>query len=119
MKTLIKIEEAAQVILSLVLFAQLPFAWWLFPVLLLVPDVSMVGYVFNSKTGAFIYNVFHHKAVAILIGVLGFYLGNEYVLLAGIILFGHSSMDRMFGYGLKFDTGFGYTHLGEIGDLKK
>ncbi|MEO6611453.1 MAG: DUF4260 family protein [Chitinophagaceae bacterium] len=28
---------------------------------------------------------------------------------------GHSSMDRMFGYGLKTNEGFKYTHLGMIG----
>jgi len=30
-------------------------------------------------------------------------------------MFGHSSMDRMFGYGLKTEEGFKYTHLGMIG----
>ncbi len=118
MKTLIKVEEAAQFALSIFLFTQLPFAWWVYPALLLVPDVSMIGYVMNPKIGAFFYNLFHHKAVAIVIGLLGFYLGNDFILLAGIILFGHSAMDRMFGYGLKFNTGFGDTHLGEIGNEK-
>ncbi len=118
MKTLIKVEEAAQFALSIFLFTQLPFAWWVYPALLLVPDVSMIGYAFNNKAGAFMYNLFHHKALAIMIGVIGFYLGTDFILLAGIILFGHSSMDRMFGYGLKFNTGFGDTHLGEIGKGK-
>lgn len=118
MKTLIKVEEAAQFALSIFLFTQLPFALWVYPALLLVPDVSMIGYVMNPKIGAFFYNLFHHKAVAIVIGLLGFYLGNDFILLAGIILFGHSAMDRMFGYGLKFNTGFGDTHLGEIGNEK-
>jgi len=35
--------------------------------------------------------------------------------LIGIILFSHASMDRIMGYGLKYDKGFKYTHLGEIG----
>ena len=118
MKTLIKVEEAAQLVLSIFLFAQLPFAWWVYPALLLVPDVSMIGYAASNRMGAFMYNLIHHKALAILIGILGFYFSNDSLLLAGIILFGHSSMDRMFGYGLKFETGFGYTHLGEIGKGK-
>jgi hypothetical protein len=29
--------------------------------------------------------------------------------MTGIVLFGHSSMDRFFGYGLKTDEGFKYT----------
>lgn len=33
----------------------------------------------------------------------------------GIIIFGHASFDRFFGYGLKYENGFKFTHLGEIG----
>ena len=47
--------------------------------------------------------------------VTGFILGDEWLQVTGIILFGHSSMDRMFGYGLKLSEGFQYTHLGMIG----
>jgi hypothetical protein len=42
-------------------------------------------------------------------------LNSEVLQIAGIILFGHSSMDRTFGYGLKLGEGFKYTHLGIIG----
>ncbi|MBO0948710.1 DUF4260 domain-containing protein [Fibrella forsythiae] len=115
MKSLLKLEEAAQFALSIILFAKLPFVWWLYPALLLLPDVSMIGYAINTAVGAFTYNLFHHKGIAILVGLAGFLLGNSYLLLAGIILFGHSAMDRMMGYGLKYTTGFNVTHLGEIG----
>ncbi|MFC5408755.1 DUF4260 domain-containing protein [Larkinella bovis] len=115
MKTLLKLEEIAQFLLALVLFNQLPFAWWWFPALLLVPDVSMLGYLINSKIGAYAYNFFHHKAVAILAGATGFLLGNPVLLLMGVMLFAHSALDRMLGYGLKFTTGFQDTHLGRIG----
>lgn len=33
-------------------------------------------------------------------------------------MLGHSAMDRLFGYGLKYNKGFKYTHLGEIGREK-
>ena len=115
MKTLIRVEEAAQFALSIVLFSKLPFAWWVYPALFLLPDLSMIGYAVNAKAGAFTYNLVHHKAVAIIVGLIGLFLANDYWLLAGIVLFGHSSLDRMFGYGLKYDKGFKFTHLGEIG----
>ena len=114
MKTLIKLEEAAQFALSIILFAKLPFVWWLYPALLLLPDVGMIGYAVNNIVGAFTYNLFHHKGVAILIGIVGLLLANNSLLLTGIILFGHSSMDRMMGYGLKYNKGFKYTHLGSL-----
>ncbi len=115
MKTLLRIEEAAMFGLGIWAFSRLPFAWWWFLVLLLLPDVSMIGYVFGNKTGAFLYNLFHHKAIAIGVFFWGMYLNNDIIQLAGIILFAHASMDRMLGYGLKTNEGFGFTHLGKIG----
>lgn len=119
MKMLIQVEEAAQFALSIILFAKLPFAWWVYPALFLLPDLSMIGYAVNNKVGAFAYNLLHHKAVAVVVGVMGLFLTNDYVMLAGLILFGHSSLDRMFGYGLKYNKGFKFTHLGEVGPTRK
>lgn len=115
MKQVIQLEELAMFLLSIFLFSQLSFAWWWFLVLILAPDISMLGYVAGNKVGAITYNFFHHKAVAIAVYVAGFYLHNEVVQLIGVILFGHSSMDRLFGYGLKTFAGFKFTHLGELG----
>jgi hypothetical protein len=115
MKDLIRLEEAAMFALSILLFNELPFAWWWFLVLILSPDIGMIGYAFGNKIGAFSYNLFHHKALAVLIYVVGWWLSNDYFLFAGLILFGHASMDRIFGYGLKYENGFKFTHLGEIG----
>ena len=115
MKTLIILEELGMFVFSIFIFSSLPFAWWWFPLLILVPDISMAGYALNNQTGACLYNIVHHKALSLFIVIMGYYLRDDILLLAGAILFGHSSMDRMFGYGLKYFTGFKYTHLGEIG----
>lgn len=115
MDNLLKLEELAQFILSIILFNQLDYAWWIFPACILSPDLSMVGYLVNTKTGAWLYNIFHHKLLAIIILMIGFWLNNSLLTLAGVILFGHSAMDRCFGYGLKFDDNFKNTHLGWIG----
>jgi hypothetical protein len=115
MNTILKLEELAMFALSIFLFAQLHFAWWWYLVFILSPDISMIGYAVNNKVGAILYNIFHHKGLSIVVYILGFYLHNEYLQFAGIILFGHSSMDRMMGYGLKYFKGFKFTHLGEIG----
>lgn len=115
MNTLIKLEELAQFLLSIILFSQLDYAWWVFPVLILLPDLSMIGYLINPKIGSWLYNFFHHKLVAIAIFTLGFWLNNSLLALLGVILFGHSAMDRIFGYGLKFNDNFKNTHLGWIG----
>lgn len=115
MKTIIKLEELGLFILGIYLFSLLNFEWWWFLVLILAPDLSMLGYVFGNKSGAFFYNIFHHRGIAVLLYILGCYLKIELLQLLGIILFSHSAMDRIFGYGLKYESGFKYTHLGEIG----
>ncbi|WP_309640945.1 DUF4260 domain-containing protein [Flavobacterium sp.] len=114
MKTIIQLEELALFLLGIFLFNQLDYAWWWFLVLILTPDIGMVGYAFGNKTGAWMYNVFHHRGIAIVLYLLGIYISNPIVQLIGIILFAHSSMDRLFGYGLKYETGFKFTHLGSL-----
>lgn len=114
MRLVIQLEELTMFLGSIYLFNQLSFAWWWFPALILAPDISMLGYIAGNITGAVSYNLFHHKAVAIAVYFCGLYLHNEIVQLIGIILFGHSSMDRMMGYGLKTFEGFKFTHLGSL-----
>ncbi|WP_299820706.1 DUF4260 domain-containing protein [uncultured Pontibacter sp.] len=115
MKTLLKLEDLAKLILAYTLSLYLGYKWWLFLALLLSPDLSMIGYAVNSKIGAWLYNFFHHQGVAIMAGLAGLYLGIGWLQLAGLILFGHSAFDRALGYGLKYDDGFKHTHLGWIG----
>ncbi len=115
MKNSLKLEELAMFVLGVFMFGLLGYQWWWFLVLILVPDFGMIGYAFNSRIGAFTYNLFHHKGLAILLYFFGVYFSFPLYQLAGIILFSHASMDRIFGYGLKYDKGFKYTHLGEIG----
>ena len=83
--------------------------------ILIAPDISFIGYTAGNKIGAVCYNLFHHKGIAIAIFLTGFILKDELIQIVGIILFGHSSMDRMLGYGLKLNQGFKYTHLETIG----
>ena len=116
MKITLKLEEFAMLLLGIFAFSQLDFAWWWFLVLFFTPDFGMLGYIFNNKLGAFVYNLFHHKGLAILCWLLGFYLKDELFQLIGVILFSHAAFDRILGYGLKTQKGFKFTHLGEIGN---
>ncbi len=65
MKTLLRIEEAFLFGLSIYLFSHLGFSWWWFPLLILTPDIGMLGYLFNPKIGAIIYNIIHHRAISV------------------------------------------------------
>src|SRR4051812_45005552 len=103
MKSIIKLEELGLFMLGIYFFNQLNYAWWWFLVLILVPDLSMIGYAFGNKTGALCYNIAHHRGIAIVFYLIGIFYSNETVQLIGIVLFAHSSMDRMLGYGLKYE----------------
>lgn len=112
MQRTLKLEELAMFGFSLFLFNQTEYVWWIYLALILVPDIGMIGYLINSKTGALTYNLFHHKGIALSILILGYYYSFDWVVLTGIILFGHTAFDRMLGYGLKYDDSFKHTHLG-------
>ena len=114
MKNILKLEELALFGISLYALYYFDAAWWYYLLLFLGPDLSMIGYSFGNKTGAALYNLFHHKALAVVFFLWGFITGTSILILIGIILFGHASMDRIFGYGLKYETGFQFTHLGVI-----
>jgi len=116
MKSIIKIEELFLLGLSIFLFSKLDLAWWWYPLLFFTPDLSMLGYLVSSQVGAWVYNAIHFKALSIGLYILGAILVNPPLQLAGLILLGHSSLDRVLGYGLKYPDAFKHTHLGMIGE---
>lgn len=115
MKQSLRIEELFMFVLGVYLFTQLNMDWWWFPALILLPDIGMLGYLVNARAGAITYNIFHHKGIAVAVYLLGIYIGSYTLQLVGVILFSHSAMDRMLGYGLKYEDSFFNTHLGKIG----
>ena len=115
MNTTLKLEELAMLLLGIYVFGFLYYDWWWFPALFFAPDVGMIGYLFGKKFGAFLYNLLHHKGLAIFIYLAGFFFLNPLLQLIGVIMFSHAAFDRILGYGLKYEKGFKYTHLGEIG----
>ncbi|UYW01939.1 DUF4260 domain-containing protein [Flavobacterium agricola] len=119
MQKLLKLEQVGQLMLAIFLYQQLHTSWWLFLGLFFLPDLSMLGYGINPKIGAYVYNFFHSKFVAIFCLLIGFYAEWQPLYITGIILFGHASFDRILGYGLKYADAFAHTHLGFIGKNHK
>jgi hypothetical protein len=118
-KALLRIEGATLFAASIAVFALQGQQWWLYPALLLVPDIFMLGYLRDTKLGAFFYNLGHSYPAAALVTVLGFSLGSPLTVAIGAIWFGHIGWDRMFGYGLKYGTSFKHTHLGDLEKPKR
>jgi len=115
MRNLIKLEEFFLFLLSIYLFTQLDYAWWWYALLFLAPDLGMIGYIISPRVGALTYNLLHHKAIAVALFLIGAWLSVPPMQLTGVIILGHSSADRVLGYGLKYPDAFKHTHLGWIG----
>jgi hypothetical protein len=113
-RILLHIEGLAVFIASILLYRQLDLAWWLYPLLLLVPDVVMVGYFMGNEWGARIYNIGHLYALPITLGLLAMFFGWTLGMGLAIIWIGHIGMDRTVGYGFKYPTAFKETHFNRI-----
>jgi hypothetical protein len=82
----------------------LDYAWWWFPVLFFAPDISLIGYLLHPMVGAITYNFIHHKTLAILLYLAGSLIQLPGLQLAGLIMFGRSSLDGFLGFGLQDST---------------
>src|SRR5262245_66153894 len=105
MKNIIRLEELAMLGLDICALSWYQADWWWYLVLAIGPDISMIGYLGGNRTGAIVYNFFHHKGVAVLIIVAGLILSVEWLLMDGLVLFCHSSLYRFFRFGLKTNDG--------------
>ena len=113
---ILRSEGAALLAAALVLyFYGLDEPWWLVPLLLLLPDVFMVGYVKSQRVGALLYNLAHSYPGPALLGVLAVFAGNPVGTGIALIWLAHIGLDRALGFGLKYETDFKHTHLGHIG----
>lgn len=120
MKNLLKLEELGMCLVALyfIYLLSMPISLWMYILLFFAPDIGMVGYLINTKVGAFTYNLLHHKGIAALLMILGMFIANDYLLVAGLLMFAHASFDRILGYGLKYADSFSNTSLGFIGQKK-
>jgi hypothetical protein len=89
--------------------------WWLFVVLFLAPDLSFLAYLISRGKGAIVYDAVHTTIAPIVLAGIGSALSMPFALSIAIIWLAHIGLDRAFGYGLKYQAGFGFTHLGRIG----
>jgi hypothetical protein len=110
-----RFEALVLLLAALALYTRLGQSWWLFVILLLAPDLFMLGYLAGPRVGAALYN-FGHLLVwpALLVGI-GVLTANPVLTGLGAIWLAHLGLDRVLGYGFKLPTGFKDTHLGKIG----
>jgi hypothetical protein len=113
-RILIHIEGAAIFASAIFAYASLEGSLLLFLVLLLVPDLGMLGYLHNAQLGSMTYNAVHTYAAPLVLAGVAVVTGWELGLLLAIIWTAHIGMDRMVGYGLKYPTQFKETHINRV-----
>lgn len=111
---LLHLEGAVLLALAVWLFGWSGGNWWLFALLILAPDLAMVGYLRSQELGAVIYNAFHIYLGPAILAAIGLLSGNWLLVQLGLIWFAHIGMDRLMGYGLKYPTNFKDTHFSRV-----
>ncbi|MFV9505191.1 MAG: DUF4260 family protein [Oscillochloridaceae bacterium umkhey_bin13] len=99
---------------ALALYAYLGANWWFFALLLLAPDLAILGYLAGPRLGSMLYNLTHTTVLPYLLGLLSLLSGSLLGLSLALIWLAHIGMDRMVGYGLKYRDGFRHTHLDRV-----
>jgi hypothetical protein len=113
-RVLLRIEGAALFTGAVVLYFHADYPWWLLLVLVLAPDLSMLGYLAGARVGAAAYDSVHTTLLPIALGVVGVLVESDVATRLALIWLAHIGADRALGYGLKYPTYFKDTHLQRV-----
>jgi hypothetical protein len=113
-KILLQVEGACIFGSTIWAYSRFGQSWWTFAGVLLLPDLGMAGYLANTTAGAALYNTVHTETPPILLLCTALARDNKKVAGLALCWLAHIGMDRMFGFGLKYGTGFAHTHLGDM-----
>jgi len=112
----LRLEGLAAFALAVLLYARLGAGWGRFAALVLVPDLSFAAYLVGPRAGAAAYNTMHSYLGPLALAAAAFAgLLAPSLLPLAFIWMAHVGADRALGYGLKYPSAFGDTHLGRVG----
>jgi hypothetical protein len=109
---ILRLEGALALALAAVGYARLGGGWLVFALLLLAPDLAMLGYLAGRRFGAAAYNAAHTYVLPLALAIAGLWLSQPIAVQLALIWIAHIGFDRMLGYGLKYPDGFAHSHLG-------
>lgn len=117
-RTMLRLEGLVLFLGMTLLYYQWEGSWLVYVLLFLVPDISFAAYLISPRAGALAYNATHTYLAPVALMTFGFAGSGPLVLSIAMIWLAHIGIDRALGYGLKYERGFGFTHLGRIGKDK-
>jgi len=113
-RALLHAEGLAVGVAAVVLYFDQGYGWILLVVLVLAPDLSALGYLAGPEVGAVAYDAAHTYVGPVVLGVVGIVADADAAVQASLIWLAHIGVDRALGYGLKYPTSFGDTHLQRV-----
>ena len=113
-RRLLHLEGFALFAAGLALYIDADFSIVALVLLFLVPDLSALGYLVNKRVGALAYNSVHTEALPLALGAVGLIADADVAVQVALIWLAHIGLDRMLGYGLKYPSDFGDTHLQRV-----
>jgi hypothetical protein len=113
-RRLLHLEGAALLAAATAAFFVLGGSWWVFPLLLLAPDLAMLGYLAGPRVGAVAYDAAHTTVAPLALFGAAALLGAPLLTGLALIWLAHIGMDRAVGYGLKYPSDFRDTHLQRV-----
>ena len=114
-RTLLRLEGITLFAGMTLLYGLWDGSWLVYVILFLAPDLSFAAYLAGPKVGAIVYNAAHSYLAPVALMTAGLAIASPLVLSLAMIWLAHIGIDRALGYGLKYQTGFAFTHLGRIG----
>lgn len=112
---LLRAEGLAALAVAVVLYAGTGRGWSFFALLFFAPDLTFAAFLAGPRVGAMAYNALHTYVGPLALGLLAHAAAAPALLLVAYVWAAHIGFDRLIGYGLKYASGFGDTHLGRKG----
>jgi len=111
---LLRLEGAVLLLLGVLGYALTHDGWLPFVVLILAPDLSMLGYAAGPRWGSVAYNAVHTITLPAVVVAYGLGVAAPLAVSIGGVWIAHIGLDRLIGYGLKYASGFQDTHLNRV-----
>ena len=113
-RVLLHLEGAFIFLTSCVLYGWFHFSWGMFALLILTPDICMLAFLANKRAGTLCYNLVHTYSLPLLVFLALLCLGKTEDCWIVLIWVAHIGVDRLLGYGIKYETAFKDTHLQRV-----
>jgi hypothetical protein len=105
-RRLLQLEGATLLAGALTAYTTTHEPWWLIPLTILAPDLSAIGYLAGTRAAANLYNLGHITPLPATLIAVAWSQHNALAGAIGLVWLAHIGMDRLLGYGLKYNDDF-------------